>query len=329
MRLPWWTIVTRKLIVESVDMTDWHMVVETFPERPPQLSEVHARAQRPAGTEPLHDDASARSCGARPVHLRGSRHAVEHRRPQPRRDAVPERRRQRLSRRRVVLERHDQDPELRAVPRRHAVRASSSTTARCTFDRIDLTSDGRGLGHRRRGRSGALAGADLPRQVAASTSRRRRTSSSTAIASAPPARGTSRARSIFQGRPRAEGHVHQPDGRRERLALSEPARRRCSGCPTGSRSPTRRASSTAARPASTTGWRRSASKACRRCATLGRAVPRRRSLAADRLSRDARACASPAARPARNRLDWPLGKWAVKRGDGDVDVDAAARRRDR
>src|SRR5918994_6608788 len=30
-RLPWWTIATRKLIVESVDMTDWHMVVETFP----------------------------------------------------------------------------------------------------------------------------------------------------------------------------------------------------------------------------------------------------------------------------------------------------------
>ena len=30
-RLPWWTVATRRLIVESVDMTDWNMVVETFP----------------------------------------------------------------------------------------------------------------------------------------------------------------------------------------------------------------------------------------------------------------------------------------------------------
>src|SRR5262245_48237747 len=29
-RLPWWTIASRKLVVESVDMTDWNMVVESF-----------------------------------------------------------------------------------------------------------------------------------------------------------------------------------------------------------------------------------------------------------------------------------------------------------
>ena len=29
--LPWWTIFTRKLIIESIEMTDWDMVVETFP----------------------------------------------------------------------------------------------------------------------------------------------------------------------------------------------------------------------------------------------------------------------------------------------------------
>ena len=32
--LPWWTIVTRQLIVESVEMTDWDMVVETWPSSP-------------------------------------------------------------------------------------------------------------------------------------------------------------------------------------------------------------------------------------------------------------------------------------------------------
>jgi hypothetical protein len=29
--LPWWTIFTRKLVVESVEMTDWNMVIETWP----------------------------------------------------------------------------------------------------------------------------------------------------------------------------------------------------------------------------------------------------------------------------------------------------------
>jgi hypothetical protein len=29
-RFPWWSIVTRKLVIESVDMTDWNMLIETF-----------------------------------------------------------------------------------------------------------------------------------------------------------------------------------------------------------------------------------------------------------------------------------------------------------
>jgi hypothetical protein len=32
--LPWWTIVTKKLTIESVEMTDWDMVVETWPSSP-------------------------------------------------------------------------------------------------------------------------------------------------------------------------------------------------------------------------------------------------------------------------------------------------------
>ena len=31
---PWWTVFTRKLIIESVTMTDWDMVIETFPSSP-------------------------------------------------------------------------------------------------------------------------------------------------------------------------------------------------------------------------------------------------------------------------------------------------------
>jgi hypothetical protein len=30
-RFPWWTVFTRKLTIESIDMTDWDMLVETFP----------------------------------------------------------------------------------------------------------------------------------------------------------------------------------------------------------------------------------------------------------------------------------------------------------
>src|SRR3954469_8731936 len=32
--VPWWTIFTRRLIIESVEMTDWQMVVETWPGSP-------------------------------------------------------------------------------------------------------------------------------------------------------------------------------------------------------------------------------------------------------------------------------------------------------
>ena len=32
--VPWWTILRRQLIVESVEMTDWDMVVETWPSSP-------------------------------------------------------------------------------------------------------------------------------------------------------------------------------------------------------------------------------------------------------------------------------------------------------
>src|SRR6185503_7197682 len=48
-RLPWWTIATRKLIVESVDMTDWNMLVETFPNgRPSNFPKVTPDRKTPS-----------------------------------------------------------------------------------------------------------------------------------------------------------------------------------------------------------------------------------------------------------------------------------------
>ena len=58
-------------------MTDWQMLVEKCG-RPHQLPEVHRRRRRSAaGSEALHDDVEVPAGVARPVHVRGSRSAVE------------------------------------------------------------------------------------------------------------------------------------------------------------------------------------------------------------------------------------------------------------
>ena len=48
-RLPWWSIVTRQLIVESVDMTDWNMTVETFPNGRHNFPRVTPQRRTPSG----------------------------------------------------------------------------------------------------------------------------------------------------------------------------------------------------------------------------------------------------------------------------------------
>jgi hypothetical protein len=48
-RLPWWSIATRRLIVESVDMTDWNMVVESFPNGRHNFPKVTPDRKTPSG----------------------------------------------------------------------------------------------------------------------------------------------------------------------------------------------------------------------------------------------------------------------------------------
>jgi len=48
-RLPWWTIASRRLIVESVDMTDWNMVVESFPNGRHNFPRVTPERRTPSG----------------------------------------------------------------------------------------------------------------------------------------------------------------------------------------------------------------------------------------------------------------------------------------
>src|SRR5688572_15840256 len=48
-RLPWWTIASRRLIVESVEMTDWNMVVETFPNGRNNFPRIMPERRTPRG----------------------------------------------------------------------------------------------------------------------------------------------------------------------------------------------------------------------------------------------------------------------------------------
>ena len=106
-------------------MTDWDMVVETWPgvrvpERAAQLSQVRARVevQRP---EAVHDDAAMDAGVAGKFHLRGPRHAVEHRRARTCVSRSAAGSSTRVPRRRSFADSHHHDPDLRAVPREHGL----------------------------------------------------------------------------------------------------------------------------------------------------------------------------------------------------------------
>ena len=193
-RIPWWTIATRKLIVESVDMTDWHMVVETLPERPPQFPEGHCQsARRPPGP-------SRFTTTVRAVHAaRGQFTYQDHGTPWSTigrnldvtlyRSEVNNDYRGSASFSNGTIRIQSYEPFGASMRSRFKL-----ADGKVTFDRIDLTSDGAtsvldGVVDLRRGRSRSTASSRT------STFRRRRTSSFTATASAPTARGTSRGRS--------------------------------------------------------------------------------------------------------------------------------------
>ena len=115
--MPWSTLFNRRVVFDAIEMTDWQMYVEMFPDGRAQLPALHAAAAR-AGRAPGRRRSAVRPRASRRVHLPGSRHAVEHRRAQPRCHRRPAG--QRVSRPGQLLERHRQDPELRADARRHA-----------------------------------------------------------------------------------------------------------------------------------------------------------------------------------------------------------------
>ena len=131
----------------------------------------------------------------------------------------------------------------------------------------------------------------------------------------------------LQGRPRAEGHVHQPAGRRERLALPEPARHRALAA-----GPARDHRLDAASVYGGT------ARFDYRMAPIGKkGVPtiatwdvQYRDVDLSRLTDflETRGLRLAGRATGRNRLPWPLGGWAMKRGEGVVGHHASAGRRD-
>ena len=124
-----------------------------------------------------------------------------------------------------------------------------------------------------------------------------------------------------------KGTFNSRDRRAQHAALRRPARRGEVGAGVASRSPTRRARSTAAASTSATRWRRSGSPASPPTYTLRRRVSRRQSDDLQRLPRDAGAA------PRRHGVGPQSSRVAARRasrtatGEGELQRDAARRRR--
>ena len=161
--VPWWTIFSKKLIVESVEMTDWDMVVETY---------ANGRHNFPKFTRktpskgPSRFTTTLRSVVALRggVHLRRPRDAVDDLGAQPERQRLsPAGRDNYIGPRRFsngTVKIQSYEPFRTDMQSRFSI-----DNGMVHFDHMDLSSDGVALGGHRRRRPRALAGADLPRHV--------------------------------------------------------------------------------------------------------------------------------------------------------------------
>ncbi len=293
--------------------------------RTPQLSQVHARLEA-NGPEAVHDDGAERARVARqrsPTRITARRGAST------------------ASGLRVSVTRGIADRDYRGARIVHRRRSRFRSTSRFSanmqsrftiegshlqFSGIDLVERRRAIEAHRRDRLCATGPSRPIRSRRRSISRRRRTSSSTVtpFSRLRPGRVPGHV-SPVQGRPRAEGHVRQPDGRRECLALPEPARIRAVGA--GSARSHERDERAV--------WRHGAVRlpagAAQRAGRAG-ARDRGTSPIATSTCRSSPTSSRPRASgwadscPGRNHLDWQLGKWGEKRGDRRIRRGAATGR---
>jgi hypothetical protein len=205
---PWWSVfqrtpeAKRDLTIRSIEMTDWHMVIETWPATPehprgrhnlPRFRPEPRPRQEPGRFRRVvrrtHDHAAVGRRLARAPDLRGSRHPVEHHHARPPRDDGQGR--HRLPRHGVLRRRNHSNPGVRAVQRRDAVALHApghrhslrSDRPRCRRARVRSST---GTSTWPAGPSSSIA------SDPALTFRRRRTSSSTVRIFARPARRISK-----------------------------------------------------------------------------------------------------------------------------------------
>ena len=311
-RLPWWTAFNRKLIIEAVTLTDWEMVVESWPGGRHSFPKVMPKNR---GTGPSRFTTTLRSVLA----TRGQFTYDDHATPwsivarEPDAAAPQERRHQRLSRHRdgspngtVKIQayqpfRVDMQIAVQHQRRENALRPHGSH--RATAPGPSVTGD-----------------VDLgrwPEQLYQLRSRIDFPTQKEHLLSRAEVRRLWRRRlhrhvSPVQGRARAEGLVRQCRSRRQRLAVSEPARIRALAA--GStrdhecheralrRHGALRLPDGAVRPADDQRARSGMSN-------TGMSISPRLTdfLETEGLRLSGRASG-------RNRLEWPLGKWALKTG---------------
>ena len=201
-------------------MTDWRCR-RVVSRRPPDLSAAHRSAARAAHRPaPGRDDAAVRPRAPRRAGVQRLRLGLEHGRAEPRRH-----RRQGRSSTAARLRFTDGTIAIQNyVPMTADLSASFKFVGRqdaCSIASTSIT-DGAVVDSHRRRRSGELAGADLPGEVAIQFPRMREIFF--AHDKFTPVRRGRLHRHVphVQGRPRAEGRLHQRGGRRQRLSLPEP-----------------------------------------------------------------------------------------------------------
>ena len=221
-KLPWWTAFSRKLIIESVTLTDWEMVVESWPGGRHSFPKIMPKNRR---TGPSRFTTTLRYVLA----TRGQFTYDDHATPW---SSVA---------RNLTLQLHRSDVtndyrgtvsitngtvQIQAYqPFRIDMQSRFSLNGgKVHFDRMDLTSDGARTVAHRRCRSRTLARTALPAPIA-----HRLPDAERDLLSRPEVRRLGRRRlyrdvSPLQGRARAEGLVRQRRCGRQRLAVPEPAR---------------------------------------------------------------------------------------------------------
>ena len=330
--LPWWTIFTRKLIVESVEMTDWDMLVETWPSSPgfPNGRHNFPKFTRDSkSTGPKRFTTTLRSMLA----SRGSSPTRTTARRGARRRAIC------ASRCRAAWRTPRISARASFSDRRSRSRSTSRSARACS------------RGSPSTARSSTSAGSISPAKG------RSRCSPATSTSAAGPSRPTdlvedrfpdaeehllpSRQRSsvsgkgdfhgtfhLFKGGRELKGTFSSPLAGRERVAVPRPARLGAVGAGSDGGDQRDERALRRHRASSTTGWRRSTSGTCPIGASWDVAY-RDVDLAQLTDFLETQGLRLGGRATGRNHLDWPLGKWAEKRGEGEVTASAAGGRRRR